>query len=106
MDSEKFRNHVLIGKEKLDSLYKSFTSIESNMRGLKKELIQQIVNGIDSLKFHQNFYYQLFKDKIPNNTFFMSFDRYHSSKKELNEQYEALGNDMKIFIKFYKSKFN
>lgn len=107
-DTQTFVRHCLKGVSELDSLYRSFSSEmdESNKQKLKEQYIRSWVERLDVLSFYdENSYQGKFKDELPNNAFFMAFDRYDSKKEffadQLNEEFEG---DLSAFIEFYKGQ--
>jgi predicted aminopeptidase len=109
IDYNKFVDHMLSGASKLEVLYGSFNEevdLEMKLK-LKSELINQIVNDLDTLSLSGKFKPSLiFKDKMPNNAYFMSFIRYRSKSKdfkhELDDQFQG---DIKAIINHYKAKY-
>ncbi|WP_421764299.1 aminopeptidase [Ekhidna sp.] len=100
-DSRTFRNQMLLGTGKLDSLYQSIVDLPDSIKAIQKHLmIDQITSSIDTLHFHNSRYYSAFSKASPNNAYFMSYLRYYSSKDSLEEiltsKYQA---DMELFIK-------
>ena len=77
-DSEKFRQHILRGKQILDVLYQSFAATDDlNFKAAKKnKTIRNIVNHLDTIQFSNINYYSIFNESLPNNTYFMSCTRY------------------------------
>lgn len=105
-----FTDHMLRGAEKLDSLYQSIgenTPVSAKAR-LKKDLIQRIVNTLDTLSFAGNSFKpsQRFQDKLPNNAYFMNFMRYQA-KQDLffSEWREQFDGDLKGYIEYLSEKY-
>ena len=100
-DGENFTRQMLYSTQLLDSLYSTFDDFtpDSLKENKKNNLITEIVNAIDTIHFHNNRYYHIFDNSHPNNAYFMSFLRYHSSEDSLsgilNSQYHG---DLKSFI--------
>ncbi|MDN5200758.1 aminopeptidase [Fulvivirgaceae bacterium BMA10] len=108
-DQHKFKNHILSGAKKLDSLYNAFSEIHSNTFKLEKkqEMITSIIGTIDTLNLHrQEAYNNYYKDFSPNNTYFMSFLRYNDKldilEEELNENFNG---DLKNYLIYLKKKY-
>lgn len=99
-DSRKLRKHLLSGSKHLDSLYSALSLIESDSikSKKKKRAIHEIVSGIDTISFHNQRYKALFKDQLPNNAHFMSYQRYHSQKDTLQMLYQAADQSLKKLI--------
>jgi predicted aminopeptidase len=94
-DYNRFANHMLAGTKMLDSLYKTFENRPpAEKLAIKKEMIQNIVNALDTIPFHNDRYKKRFKgEEFPNNAYFMAFMRYDSQKAEmkktLNEKFNG-----------------
>lgn len=105
-DLQKFIQHCLNGLNRLDSLYNSFdrelTICAKKER--KEQCIQQWVNELDTIHFFDGKSFQgRFTEKLPNNAFFMSFERYDSKKIQFERMLNAqFSGDLKAFIGFYK----
>ena len=85
-DSHTFREQMLLGTKKLDSLYNSFQNAPDSIKAFQKHLmIDRIISSVDTLHFHNNRYYRVFKKGRPNNAYFMSYLRYYSAKDSLQE---------------------
>ena len=100
-DSETFRDHMLLAAGKLDSLYQSMIEISSDsIKSKKKEqMINEIIISIDTLHFHNERYYQIFQNTLPNNAYFMSYLRYYSSNDSLESLLSnSYDNDLRSFI--------
>lgn len=104
-DSKIFTNHMLSVTSKLDSLYSSFSeSTSDSIKTFAKHLlIDQITSSLDTIQFHDHRYNEIFQNERPNNAYFLSYLRYHSSedslKSILNNQYEG---NLNSFIKGMK----
>ncbi len=102
-DSQAFREHILQGKEKLDSLYNQIEGMGFEEKVEKKTvLIKEIVQSLDTITFSDSAYYNIFKSRLPNNAYFMSFSRYHSNKAEMDSLFAKCGNDMATFIDYFR----
>lgn len=104
-DHRTFRDQMLFATQKLDALYQSYDSLESDsIKATKKHtLIDQIMNSIDTLHFHDPRYYQLFHSGRPNNAYFMSYLRYYSAKDSLESLLvDEYSNDLRLFIEGMK----
>ncbi len=100
-DSRTYTNHMLYCFELLDSLYNSYPESEPDSTKAfdKHLLIDEIIASVDTLHFHDNRYHKIFINGRPNNAYFMSFQRYHSSNDSLrNILSEQYGGDIKEFI--------
>ncbi len=106
-DDNNYRDHILRGKETLDSLYQSFNNendIDSK-NNLKKRCIEKIVSSLDTVTFHSDKYRRIFLKAIPNNAYFMSFNRYYAYDDELNELLEENSNILRDMIEFCTEQF-
>jgi predicted aminopeptidase len=104
-DYRTYSRHILRGTKSLDSLYHSFGSVEAfdSKKAKKKQLIQKIVNGIDTLSLFEK---RKTSNWLPNNTYFMSFHLYQSKQKyfglELDKKFKG---NLKAYI-LYLSKLH
>lgn len=101
-DSKKFTHHMLISTRKLDSLFQSFTDdLDGEVKERKKKtLIAEICARLDTINFSNPRYKFLFLKKKPNNAYFMSFLRYHSTGDSLKNVWKNQYNsDLKLFVK-------
>ena len=109
-DVEVFSEHILKGAKQLDSLYKSFSKeiTNNNKDKLKYNLINEIINEIDTISFNNPHNFSDIKDttNIPNNSFFISYITYRENQniffKEFNEDYNS---NFKEYLKYLKSKY-
>ena len=103
-DSEKFRQHILRGKQILDVLYQSFAATDDlNFRATKKnKTIRNIVNHLDTIQFSNINYYSIFNESLPNNTYFMSYTRYYAEEQELDSIFNYYEKDLKKFITHFE----
>lgn len=108
-DYEKIYQHYLIGARKLDSLYQSMD--ESAPPVVKKErkgsLILAIMQNIDTIRFKQRPPVKWkAENRLPNNTFFMSYLRYRGKldvfEKELEEKF---GGDLREYVTYLKTVY-
>ena len=106
-DRRIFVSHILSGAKKLDSLYQMFedTLTIEQKEYSKRNLIDAIVNSIDTLPLSNSKKYKEYFQSIKiNNTFFMSYLRYNGEieilEKELRNKYN---NDIKMLLLDYKS---
>ena len=93
----------------LDTFYSELSDDMPNetKQKLKENMIQQIIRNYDTLSFTmQSDYYGYFDEYLPNNTFFMSFLRYHGNEDILDSIFHNLFNgDIRMFIKDLKTKY-
>jgi predicted aminopeptidase len=105
-DEKTFVNHMLHGYNVLDSLYKKITDLSIVTKSSKKSLlINKVMNGLDTLTFNNNNYTERVKGYQPNNTYFMSFQRYQSKQGMLDSIYQKqFDQNLVNFILFLKDK--
>jgi predicted aminopeptidase len=108
-DYLKYVDHMLRGAKTLDSLYHSFKDSDSTdiRQKQKTEMIQKIVNAMDTLSLELNTQpSSRFKDKLPNNAYFMNFRQYQSQQEIFWEEYKTeFGNDLPSYIKYLSGKY-
>jgi len=101
-DGINYINHMLYCTGLLNDLYSSFSETESDATKelKKKSLVASIVTSIDTIHFHNDRYYRIFESAKPNNAYFMSFLRYHSSEDSLTNILDSdYHSDLTLFIK-------
>jgi predicted aminopeptidase len=107
-DYTTYVNHVLRGTTLLDSLYKAIQR-ESDFRKsrLKEAMIRRIVDRMDTLNLSSGKKpSRRFKEKLPNNSYFMSFIHYQSEQPELLKEWEqSFDRNLKAYIVYLKDKF-
>jgi predicted aminopeptidase len=109
IDFTHYSNHMLHGSELLDSLYaamKESDPIEVK-KEMKREMIQRIVNSLDTLTLlaHQN-PSQRFKERLPNNTYFMNMRRYQEKQDIFWEEYNGkFKGNLKAYIKRQSERY-
>ncbi len=105
-DEKIFVNHILSGYNALDSLYKSITDDTINEKLAKKNLlIKKIMNELDTLTLSNPEYIESVKGYQPNNTYFMSFQRYQSKQGILDKIYNnEFDKNLINFVLFIKQK--
>jgi predicted aminopeptidase len=100
-DFTKYSEHMLRGSELLDSLYRSLEegSPIDLKKKLKQESIQKIVQSLDTLSLTINYKpSQRFKERLPNNTYFMNMKRYQSKQDIF---WDELKSDFKGNLRAY-----
>ncbi|MDH5397552.1 MAG: aminopeptidase [Cyclobacteriaceae bacterium] len=108
-DYKSYVAHMLRGADGLDSLYFSFKEEwgEDKKRKLKEEFIKKITKFVDTLSLNKKEVYgTIFKEKLPNNTYFMSVKRYRTDQDDFYDTLQNLyhGN-LKAYILYMKEKF-
>ncbi len=108
-DYDKYINHFIRGANKLDSLYGTMNaSITVDVKKKrKKDMIQDIVNTIDTIRFYDGRnYHRRFEKYLPNNAYFMSFLRYHSKQNDFEKDFhENYGSDVRTYLTYLKQKY-
>ncbi|MBL7858871.1 MAG: aminopeptidase [Cyclobacteriaceae bacterium] len=110
VDYLKYVDHMLRGTETLDSLYASFQASEDRAGKLRKKKIwiQHIVTSLDTLSLSTVKYKpsSRFKDKLPNNAYFMNFRRYQSRQTDFWSEYQdVFHEDLKGYIRHMSEKY-
>ncbi|MEO9964675.1 MAG: aminopeptidase [Reichenbachiella sp.] len=107
-DTQMFINYCLYGLNELNNLYRSLDNSmpESDKRIAKEIFMTNWVSKLDSMPFNDTTRFEnRFINQLPNNAFFMSFERYDSKKKAFNKILENdFDHDLKRFINFYKEQ--
>ncbi|WP_456458502.1 aminopeptidase [Reichenbachiella sp.] len=104
-DTQVFVKHCLKAVSELNKLYSEFanemTAAEKNLA--KESYMKKWVAELDSIPFNNSKTYSgRFTDHLPNNAFFMAFERYDSKKESFDLQLQnEFAGDLKAFIKFY-----
>ena len=100
-DELKYADHILRGADRLDSLYKNNSGLDSVVLAKRKyDLIRQIVDTMDTL--HLTYTYDVqerLKKELPNNTYFMSFIRYREKQQDLDSLFRnTYRGDLRFMI--------
>jgi len=98
------------GAQKLDSLYASIKKLpDTEKEILKQKTIQEIVDGINKLPFHNKDAFKAFRNssKLPNNATFVLFRQYNNKYEKYEEEFqrEAQG-DLVKYIEFLKRRYS
>ena len=85
-DRQRYSDHFILGAQKLDSLYASFSdgSTETYKINKKMQMIRMIVDALDTVSFNNSDLKRKFEKQLPNNAYFMSFLLYRSEQSDLN----------------------
>jgi predicted aminopeptidase len=108
-DFLKFSNHMLAAAEKLDSLYNTMKAgdpVEQKI-ALKKELIQKIVTTLDTLSLSSAEVKPStrYKERLPNNAYFMNYRRYQSKQDIFWEEFRnRFDGDLKRYIVYLSER--
>jgi predicted aminopeptidase len=109
IDFTRYSNHMLRGTEFLDSLYNTMQEndpVETKTK-LKGEAIRKIVNALDTLTLlmHQK-PSERFKERLPNNTYFMNMKRYQEKQDIFWVEYKGTFNgNLKEYIKRQSERY-
>ncbi len=104
-DYNLFSRQMLKGTQMLDSLYLLMNdSSVLQKKSLKKSMIKTIVHSLDTISFHSPFRFKnIFKNKFPNNAYFLDFIRYDAQKDEMKKSLTGKFNgNIKDYIEFLK----
>ncbi len=109
-DYDLFSKQMLIGQKKLETLYKLFPDAmpEKDKASLKKLMILEIISSLDTVSFHNKQRYKNYfaGDRLPNNAFFLSYQRYDSKKSDMKkEMEEKFAGDFKKYLNYLINKF-
>jgi predicted aminopeptidase len=108
-DYLKFVDHMLHGAQTLDSVYQTMKDdapLEQKQK-LKKATIQHIVNTLDTLSLSlTNHPSERYKDKLPNNAYFMNFRQYQSKQNIFWDEWDGgFNRDLKTYIQYLSEKY-
>jgi predicted aminopeptidase len=106
-DYRKYTRHILKGTRVLDSLYQAMRAEDLNVKKKKKEeMISKIISAIDTLNLHEKRNTAAWKNRLPNNTYFMSYRLYKAKQtifeKEFDEQFHG---DIRAYLKYLSEKY-
>lgn len=107
-DSERFSQYVLAGADSLKILYDSFSKDFSEDQKLnqKKAFMKHFVNQLDTVNFFNKRRFSGYFEELPNNTFFLSFERYRGNVSMLEKIYqERFQGDISLMLAFYKKHY-
>ena len=109
-DYNLFAANMLSGTRRLDSLYQSFKSTDSEetKNNMKQKMIKEIVSSLDTVSFHnKDRYKKLFDDThLPNNAYFLGFTRYDAQKEEMKKDLKKkFQNNIKKYLSDLKIKY-
>lgn len=105
-DYWKYYHHILRGTRSLDSLYQTLKTETSDevKREKKTAMIQRIMNTSDTLSLYRP--RKRNPDRLPNNTYFMSYRLYHARqnvfKTELEEKFQG---NLREYIRYLTSHY-
>lgn len=108
-DYLKYVNHMLRGAKALDSLYSHMDSNDTEEKKLesKKEMIQRIINSLDTLTLAlTSTPSKRFRGELPNNAYFMNFRQYQSKQDTFATEWrEKFDGDLRAYISYLSTKY-
>jgi predicted aminopeptidase len=109
-DEKLYDEYILNGTKKLDSLYQLLGrgKSEEEISKLKKELIMEIVVGVNRLPLYKKRAFFRYSQQAfaEGNAFFMAFKRYDSQYDLFEKEYEkAYHSDLKKYLEVLKEKW-
>jgi predicted aminopeptidase len=108
-DRNLYVSYILQATQQLNTLYTSFTNEMDSVtkQSLKINFMEAFIENMDTVSFRQpEKYKRIFKDNLPNNTFFMSYLRYHAKGNVLENIFrQEFDCDLKAFLQYLKNKY-
>ena len=107
-DYKIYAKHVLQEAEKLDDLYQSIADESVAEKQAKEEaFMEAFVTSLQDLPLSEgSFYKKLFREKRPDNNYFISYRRYREQQSIFADQLqEHAGGDVKTYISWLKTKY-
>jgi predicted aminopeptidase len=108
-DYLKYVDHMLRGARKLDSVYNTLgeTMTVPQKKHVKENAIREIVHTLDTLSLELTEQPSVrFKDKLPNNAYFMNFRQYQSQQDIFWEEWQGRFNrDLRDYIRYLSEKY-
>jgi len=108
-DYLKYVDHMLRGAQLLDSLYSTMKEGDSikHKLFLKGMTIRRIIDSLDTLSLALTKKpSQRYKDKLPNNAYFMNFRQYQSKQNTFWDEWnEKFHRDLKAYIRYLSDKY-
>jgi len=109
-DYATYVNHMLRGTARLDSLYQTMTPEEplAQKKRAKEAMIRDIVNAMDTLTLTTGKRRSSgrFKDRLPNNAYFMNFRRYQAKQDTFWDEYRTrFHEDLRGYIDYLSKKY-
>jgi predicted aminopeptidase len=108
-DYLKYVNHMLRGATLLDSLYARMNASDSlsKKQALKQTAIRSVVEAMDTLSLALTRQPSArFKQKLPNNAYFMNFRQYQAKQTEFGEEWRnTFGGDLRAYILYLSKKY-
>ncbi len=108
-DYLKYVDHMLRGAQSLDKLYNGMNATETTEKKLllKETAIRGIVESLDTLTLALNTKpSERFKEKLPNNAYFMNFRQYQSKQNTfLDEWNDKFDGNLKAYVLYLSEKY-
>jgi predicted aminopeptidase len=109
-DFLKFSDHMLRAAQSLDSLYKTMAETDpiEKKKEMKKSMIDKIVNNLDTLSLSatDSKPSAKFRERPPNNAYFMNFRRYQAKQDFFWDAYRnRFHSDLKAYILYLSDKY-
>lgn len=102
-----YTRHMMKGYKALDSLYSTIKNepLQTKERE-KQKMIESIVHKIDTISFKNKKRFQgIFKDKLPNNAYFQSYERYTSKIDEFQQiMNRDFNGNLNAYVSYLKEK--
>lgn len=109
IDEKLFTNYMLQSTQRLDSLYRFFSTEPDDLKKWKKkQLITEIVLGVNRLPFYKpkNYFRYALQAFSEGNAFFMSFTRYDSQYELFDKEYrEKFHSNLRDYLLFLKKTY-
>ncbi len=100
-DAELFSRQMLLATKDLDTLYQRISELDDSLKyKFKFDRIQNFIKSLDTLAFHRPERYSgMFKNKLPNNAYFLGFVRYDSQKAEMRKELKnSFGDNISRYL--------
>ncbi|MBS1764394.1 MAG: aminopeptidase [Bacteroidetes bacterium] len=110
-DNKLYSSNVVHSVSKLDSLYKDshFLSLTRKEKyKAKYKMIASILSDMNKLPYHkpEKYRWNFINDKLPGNTWFLSFSDYHEAQPMLEQIYaDSCKSDVKALVAYFKTKY-
>jgi predicted aminopeptidase len=108
-DYRKFAAFMLRAATHLDSVYTSMNVADSISikKKIKEDAIRNIVSKMDTIGLHLNAQpSKRFKDRLPNNTYFINYRHYQASQSQFKEEFgRDFKGDIKSYIRYLSNKY-
>ncbi|MGI8891854.1 MAG: aminopeptidase [Bacteroidia bacterium] len=105
-----YGKHILVGYERLDSLYKTFDD-ETPLAvkdTLKKQMISKIISEIGDIGLHlpENYSRIMSGKYVPNNTYFVSYRTYRAEQNTFQKEFsERFNSNFREYLGYLKETY-